>query len=254
MKMELNKDNYYSKDADIEYMSYSQFKDFEECPAKAMAKINKEWDDEQSESMLIGGFVDAWLDGESGKFAVDHPDIYNIRTGELKANFKKAQELCWEIKKDELLYNNLKGIRQFIVTGNIAGVKFKGKIDSLLADEIHDGKVVKDCEEIYKNGEKMPFYMAYGYDKQAVIYQTLYQQMTGKKLPFYLDVITKEKVPDKRIFMFGENTLDNALQEIIAKAPVYDAIKKGQEPVWYCGKCDYCKSIKKLTKDDIEEI
>ena len=35
--MKLTKRNYYSKKADMEYMSYSQFKTFDECPAKAMA-------------------------------------------------------------------------------------------------------------------------------------------------------------------------------------------------------------------------
>ena len=252
--MELNNENYYSKKADREYMSFSQFKNFEECPAKAMAILNQDWFEDESESMLIGSFVDSWLDGESSRFAIEHPEIFNTRTGELKASFKMAQLLCAEIKRDELLYNNLKGKRQVIIQGSIAGVKFKGKIDSLLPNEIHDGKVLKDCEDVYKNGEKMPFYIANGYDKQASIYTTLYEQQYGVKLPFFLDVITKEKMPDKRIFKFSDNTLNNALQEIIAKAPVYDAMKKGEEPVWYCGKCDYCKSIKKLTKNDIEEI
>lgn len=252
--MKINKENYYSKEADKEYMSYSQFKTFEECPAKAMAIINGTWKEEQSDSMLIGSYVDAWLDGELVKFCEEHPEVYNSRTGEPKAQFRQAQELCAAIMKDDLLFDNLKGERQKVITGNIAGVKFKGKIDSLLPNSIHDGKVLKDCEDIWKDGEKLPFYLAHGYDKQAAIYQTLYQQMTGQKLPFYLDVITKEKVPDKRIFKFSDQTIENALQRIIAEAPVFDAIKKGEEPAWNCGKCEYCRSIKQLTKNDVEEI
>ena len=41
--MKLNKNNYYSQKANIEFMSYSQFKDFCECPAMAMAKIKGEY-------------------------------------------------------------------------------------------------------------------------------------------------------------------------------------------------------------------
>ena len=259
--MEINKENYYSKEADKEYMSYSQFKKFEECPAKAMAILNGTWQEEQTDRMLVGSYIDAWLDGELMEFCNQHPEIHNTRTGELKSQFRQAQELCATILKDDVLFGNLKGERQRIITGNIAGVKFKGKIDSLNLEQtdellkgIHDGKVLKDCEDIWKDGEKLPFYLANGYDKQAAIYQTLYQQMFGEKLPFYLDVITKEKTPDKRIFKFSDKTIEDALQRIIAEAPVFDAIKKGEEPAWNCGKCDYCRNIKQLTKNDVEEI
>lgn len=252
--MELNEANYYSDNANNEYMSYSQFKDFIKCPAYAMAKLKGEWQDECSDSLLVGSYVDSWLDGDLDKFREEHPEIYNTRTGELKANFKQAEELCKIIKQDEFIYRLLKGKRQVIITGSIAGVKFKGKIDSLLDDYIVDGKVLKDCEDIWKNGEKLPFYKANGYDWQGAIYKTLYQQMTGKDLPFRLAVITKEKTPDKRVFEFSENTLDDALQEIIAKAPIFASIKRGDEPIYRCECCDYCKSSKYLSKDDVEYL
>ena len=250
--MKVNKSNYYSKKVDDEYMSYSQFKLFDECPAKAMAILNGEYKQEETDSMLVGSYVDAWLDGEIVKFQERHPEIFNSRTGELKANFKQAQDLCDLIEKDEYLYKQLKGKRQVIITGSIAGVKFKGKIDSLLADKIVDGKVLKDCEDIWKDGQKQPFYKANGYDWQAIIYKTLYKQQTGKDLPFRLAVITKEKSPDKRIFEFKDETLNDALQEIICKAPVYDAIKKGKEEIYRCNRCDYCRSTKQTSPDTIE--
>lgn len=252
--MELNEMNYYTEEADQEYMSYSQFKDFDKCPACAMAKLKGEWQDETTDALLVGSYVDAWLDGELDKFREEHPEIYNTRTGELKANIKTADDLCIIIQKDEYLYNLLKGKRQVIITGSIAGVKFKGKIDSLLKDCIVDGKVLKDCEDVWLDGKKQPFYMANRYDLQAAIYQTLYKQMTGQKLPFRLAVVTKEKVPDKRVFEFSDKVIEDALQEIIAKAPVFDAIKKGEEPAWNCGKCDYCRSIKALNENSVEVL
>lgn len=250
--MELTNENYYSQEADQEYMSCSQFKLFDECPAKAMAVLNGTYKIEETDSMLVGSYVDAWLDGELDRFIIEHPNVFNSRTGELKAQFKQAEELCQQIERDEYLYEQLKGKRQVIITGSIAGVKFKGKIDSLLDDYIVDGKVLKDCEDIWKNGEKLPFYKANGYDWQGAIYKTLYQQMTGKDLPFRLAVITKEKTPDKRLFEFSNETIDLALQEIIAKAPIYDAIKKGLEPAWNCCCCDYCRSIRALNENSVE--
>ena len=156
--MKLNKNNYYSQEANKYYMSYSQFKDFLKCPAYAMAKIKGEWQDECSDSLLVGSYVDSWLDGELDKFQEEHPEIFNSRTGELKANFKQAEELCKIIKQDDFMYKLLKGKRQKIMTGYIAGVPFKVKIDSLHDDMIVDGKVLKDCEDCWIDG-KYPFYM-----------------------------------------------------------------------------------------------
>lgn len=252
--MKLTKSNYYSLKADQEYMSYSQFKQFNECPAKAMAILTGKWKQEENDSMLVGSYVDSWLDGELDKLLQEHPEIFNTRTGELKAQFKQAEEICKIIEEDKFLLSQLKGKRQVIITGSIAGVKFKGKIDSLKKDAIVDGKVLKDCEDVWKNGEKMPFYKGNSYDIQAAIYQTLYQQMKQEKLPFRLGVVTKQKTPDKRIFEFSDQTIENALQEIIVKAPIFDKIKKGEEQAWGCCKCDYCIANKKLNEQQIEII
>lgn len=251
--MKLNKNNYYSKKANNEYMSYSQFKDFLKCPAMAMAKLKGEWQDENTDSLLVGSYVDSWLDGELDKFKEQHPEVFNSRTGELKANFKQAEELCKIIKQDDFMYKLLKGKRQKIMTGIIAGVPFKIKIDSLHDDMIVDGKVLKDCEDCWIDG-KYPFYMANRYDCQGAIYQSIVQQNVGKKLPFVLGVVTKEKVPDKRLIKIQDSVLEDAKNEIIAKAPIFQKMKLGEAPIWNCGCCDYCKSIKVLNKNSIEEM
>lgn len=251
--MILNELNYYSNEANKEYMSYSQFKDFLKCPAMAMAKLKGEWQDENTDSLLVGSYVDSWLDGNLDKFREEHPEIYNTRTGELKASFKQAEELCKIIKKDDYMYELLKGERQRIMTGFIAGVPFKIKIDSLHDDMIVDGKVLKDCEDCWIDG-KYPFYMANRYDIQGAVYQAIVQQNVGKKLPFILGIVTKEKVPDKRLIKIQDSVLEDAKNEIIAKAPVFQKMKLGEEPAWNCGCCDYCKSIKALNKNSIEEM
>lgn len=251
--MELRKNNYYSEKANNEYMSYSQFKDFLKCPAYAMAKIKGEWQDEYTDSLLVGSYVDSWLDGDLDKFREEHPEIYNTRTGELKASFKQADDLCKVIKDDEFMYKLLKGKRQKIMTGLIAGVPFKIKIDSLLDDMIVDGKVLKDCEDCWIDG-RYPFYMANRYDIQGAVYQAIVQQNLGKKLPFILAVVTKENVPDKRLVKIQDSVLEDAKNEIIAKAPIFNEMKLGNVEAYGCGCCDYCKSKKKLNETMIEEM
>lgn len=250
--MKLNKNNYYSQQSNKEYMSYSQFKDFCECPAMAMAKINGEYEQEKTDSLLVGQYVDSWLDGDLDAFTELNPDIFNSRTGELKAQFKQADELCQIIESDKYLYKLLRGKRQKILTGSIAGVNFKCKIDSMLDDMTIDGKVLKDCNDVWIDSQKMPFYMANRYDIQAAIYSTLRKQVRQEDVPFVLAVVTKEKTPDKRLFMFSKETIATALQEVIAKAPVFQDIKDGKEQAWGCGKCDYCRQKKQLNKNDFE--
>lgn len=251
--MKLNKNNYYSQEANKYYMSYSQFKDFLKCPAYAMAKIKGEWQDEITDSLLVGSYVDSWLDGELDKFQEEHPEIFNLRTGELKANFKQAEELCKVIKQDDFMYKLLKGKRQKIMTGYIAGVPFKIKIDSLHDDMIVDGKVLKDCEDCWIDG-KYPFYMANRYDCQGAIYKTIVQQNVCKKLPFVLGVVTKEKVPDKRLVKIQDSVLEDAKNEVVAKAPIFQEMKLGKIEPYRCEHCDYCKATKVLNKNSIEEM
>ena len=252
-KKNLNKKNYYSIKMNEIYMSYSQFKDFLKCPACAMAKIKGEWEDEYTDSLLVGSYVDSWLDGELDKFKEQHPEIFNSRTGELKANFKQADELCEVIKNDEFLFKILKGKRQKIMTGLIAGVPFKIKIDSLLKDMIVDGKVLKDCEDCWIDG-RFPFYMANRYDLQGAVYQAIVQQNVGQKLPFILGIVTKEKVPDKRLIKIQDSVLEDAKNEIIAKAPIFNDMKLGKIEAYRCEHCDYCKATKKLNVNSIEEM
>lgn len=252
--MKLTKNNYYSVEANKQYMSYSQFKDFCECPAMAMAKINGEYITEPSDSMLVGSYIDAWLDGKIDEFKEINPQIFTQK-GELKSQFKQADELIEIIKNDKYFYNLLKkGRRQRILTCNINGVPFKTKIDTLSECFINDGKVLKDCNDIWYNGMKTSFIYQYRYDLQGAIYQMAVLQTLNKKLPFMLSVITKERVPDKRVFQLSDETIENAMQEVIQKAPTFNAMKNGKEPIFGCGKCEYCRSIKKLDASKIEII
>lgn len=252
-KLVLTKDNYYSKEADIAYLSSSQFKDFLKCQAYALAKIKGEWVDEKSDALLIGSYVDSYFSGELETFKAEHPEIFNSRTGELKAQFQNAEELIKVILGDDMLYEHLMGEHQAIYVGEINGVPFKGKFDSDFDDKIVDGKVMKDLEPVWAKNQfgrytKVNFAIAQRYDIQGAIYQELKRQKTGKRVPFILDVVTKEKVPSKALLQIDNETLDIALEEVKEKAPHFQDIKMGLVEPIYCGKCDYCKSVLKVNK------
>lgn len=251
--LELTQDNYYSKEADLLYMSTSQFKDFIKCEAYALAKIKGEWVEEKTDAMLIGSYVDSYFSGELEQFKQEHPEIINTRTGELKAQFQKAEELIKSILADDMLYEYLMGAHQVIYTGEIAGVPFKGKVDSDFDDKIVDGKVMKDLEPVWAKNQyggysKVNFAIAQRYDIQGAIYQEIKRQNSGKKVPFILGVITKEKVPSKALIEIDNDLLEIALNEVKEKAPHFQDIKLGLIQPTYCGKCDYCKSVLNVNK------
>lgn len=245
--MILTNENYFSTEANNEFMSVSQFKAFERCPACAMAELRGEYKREKTPALLVGSYVDAYFEGTLDAFKAENPEIFK-RDGTLKADFVQAETIIARIERDELFMEHLSGEKQVIMTGFIAGVPVKIKIDSLCADKIVDLKIVKDFANIYVDGKgALPWFEAWGYDLQGAVYQEIVRQNTGKVLPFYLAAATKEKAPDVDIVHIGQRYLDISRDRFEYDAPTFDAIKKGIIEPERCEKCDYCKNTKVLT-------
>lgn len=249
--MVLTNENYFSIEADNEYMSVSQFKSFEACPAAAMAKLRGEYEFETTVPMLVGSYVDTYFEGKLDAFRDKHPELYK-RDGNLKSEYIQAEQIINRIERDALFMKYMSGEKQVIMTGNISGVKVKIKIDSLLPDKIVDMKIMKDFAPIFVEGQgRLPWFEAWRYDLQGAVYQEIVRQNTGKKLPFYLAAATKEKVSDIGIFLIEDDLLEYELSKFMENAPVYDAIKKGIIAPERCERCDYCKATKVLTDETI---
>lgn len=249
--MELTNENYHSVDARLEYMGSSQFKDFLSCEYDALQKVKGLSQETSSKALLVGSYVDAHFSGEMEQFSLEHPEIFN-KNGTLKSDFVLAEDVIQSIEQDEMLMKYLSGEHQVIMTGEIAGVKYKIKIDSYFPDKaIIDQKVMKDLQPVWieRKGKnvKVNFVEAYRYDIQGAIYQEIVRQNTGKKLPFILAVATKETVPSKALLEIDQEDLDKALQLVLELSPRFDAIKKGEIEPEHCGKCDSCKKATKVT-------
>lgn len=252
--MKLTPRNYFSKKANLEYMSVSQFKAFSKCQAAALAEIKGKYKREQTTALLVGSYVDAYFEGTIDQFKKQNPDIFK-RDGTLKAEYIQAEAIIKRIEKDKLFMKHMSGEKQVIMTGEICGVPVKIKVDSLHPDKIDDLKIVKDFEPIY-HAEKglLPWFEYWGYDMQGAVYQEIVKQNTGKELPFFLAAATKEKITDIDVLQINQKSLDFAFDHFKANVELYDAIKKGIIEPERCGKCEYCKSTKKLTEPtDSEE-
>lgn len=240
--MKLTNDNYFSKEADLKYMSVSQFKAFERCEAAALAEIRGKWKRPKSTSLMVGSYVDAYFEGTLDKFQKENPEIFT-HYGDLKSEYRKADEIIRRIESDIDFMKMLDGERQVIKTGEISGVPVKIKIDVLHSDKIVDLKIMKDFSSVWKGGEKMPWFAAWGYDLQGAVYQ----EIEGNNKPFILAAATKETYIDIQGVKIPQEFMDERLNYFKGIVNHYDDIKRGNVEPMRCERCDYCKATKKFS-------
>jgi len=150
----LNEKNYFSLENNIKYTGSSQIKSFISCEKAALAELTGEWKEEKSDAILVSSYVDEAISGTLDNFKEQHPEIF-LKSGELKAQYKNAEEIVNKIKDDTIFYKYLQGEPQVIMTGEISGVPIKIKIDSYHKDKaIVDLKCIKDFNLIWNENTK----------------------------------------------------------------------------------------------------
>ena len=235
--MTLTNDNYYSLEANREYMSVSQYKQFMKCEAAAMAQLEGEWEPPKTTALLVGSYIDSWFEGTLDEFTADHPEIYT-KTGKLKADFVQAEEIIEFVKRDPMFMRYMGGKKQIVLTAELFGTKWKIKIDSYHPDKIVDLKVMRSMERIMGKS----FVEHWGYDLQMAIYSAV----EGRELATYLAVVTKQDIPDKEIISVPRWRRVELLEEVQKNMPRILAVKSGVQPPQRCGVCEYCRATKVL--------
>lgn len=253
--MILTAENYYSQEANLEYMSVSQFKDFcgtygkMPCEFEAVEKMYGRWKEEPSTAMLVGSYVDSYFEGTLDQFKTENPDIFTQK-GELKANYKKAEEIIARIERDAYFMKYLSGEKQEIMTFELFGAKWKIKMDSFIPDvAIVDLKIMASITDLkwVRDIGYLDFVRYWGYDIQGAVYQKGVEIVTGKKLPFYIAAATKENQPDIRIIQVTQNYLNEALNVVEMNMPRILRVKSGEVQPDKCELCDCCRYNRVLT-------
>jgi len=252
----LTADNYYSKEANTEYMSVSQYKEFagtygqHGCEAAALAEINGEWKPETTTALMVGSYVDAFFEGTLKEFMNEHPEMFK-RDGNLKAEFVRAEEMIARATRDDLFCKYMSGQKQVIMTGELFGAKWKIKVDSYIPDTaIVDLKCMASLTEQkwVKDLGYLDFVRYWGYDVQGAVYQEIVYQNTGLRLPFFIAGISKEKEPNIEIINVTNDYLREALREVERTLPLVLEAKNGERKPERCECCEYCRHTKVLTK------
>lgn len=251
----LTSGNYYATEANKAFWSVSAFKAFDRCEACGLASVRGQYKRETTDALLIGSYVDAYFTGDFAKFQSEHEDEMFTKKGTLYAKFDLANKCINAVECQPLMMEYLEGDKQTILTGKFFGVDWKIKMDIFNGERIVDLKCMRDFEPVYKEGfGRISWVEAWGYDIQGAIYQKVVELNTGKKLPFYIVGVTKEKVPDVTVLQIPQPVLDTALKVVESKIDRFDLIKTGDIEPCGCGKCEYCKSVKVLTEPSVYEV
>lgn len=235
--MILTNDNYYSSEANWEYMSVSQYKQFRKCEAMAMAELRGEWERPKSTALLVGSYVDSYLEGTLDAFKLENPEIFK-KDGTLKADYIQAEEIIARIESDEVFTEYMSGEKQRIFTGLLSGTPWKIKVDSLLPDKIVDLKVMRSMERIMGKS----FVEYWGYDLQMAVYSAIH----GDNLDTFLAVATKQTPSDLEIIHVPQWRREELLEEVERFLPHIIDVKSGKIEPERCGVCEYCRATKKL--------
>lgn len=240
--MQLTIGNYYTRDADMFYMSASQYKRFSQCESAAMAVLAGSYRTESTTPMLVGSYVDAALTDDLERFKTEHPEIYT-KTGTLRSDFIQAERIIDRINRDDMFRRYLTGEHQTVMTASIQGVPFKIKMDSYFPDRlIVDLKVMANFKPVWQFGQRLHWIEAWKYDVQLAIYQTV----EGHSLPAVIAGITKEDEPDMELYGIDQDRLNQCVTDVKNNVVRYDAIKRGEIEPTCCGLCNYCRQTRKI--------
>lgn len=254
--MILTRENYHSVEAKQQYMSASRYKDFcgslgiIPCEARAMAMLRGEWIEAPTPAMIVSSYIDHHFSGTLDVFKGQNPEIFTQKL-ELKAPFKHANDIIARVEKDAYFMKFMSGEKQVIMTAEIFGMKWSIMIDSYIKDiAIVDLKVMANLTKSHwvKDFGHMSFVQYYGYLEQAAIYQEVVRKNTGKTIPFFIAAASKEDQPDLEIIGFTEQDFTDIMSLIERNMVRVKQVRLEQTEPDKCGQCDYCRSIKILTK------
>lgn len=263
--IELTQENYYQ---DTSRLSYSCYKRYKQCQAKAYAVDNGIWVEERDETpLLLGNYVHSYFESSEAheKFMAENGDKLLAKTGKnkgkIKSDFVVGDKMIESLKDDDgfnRLYHGYpsdKVEKEMIVFGEIEGVPVKGKLDSVNLSRGYfvDLKTMKSIYAEEWNAElrkRVPAavnnILNFSYHGQLGLYRELLKQMTKQEFRSLIVAVSKENVPDKDILKIDEEWLEEGLDNLKTDiVEVWNVIQGKQKPK-SCGHCDFCRSEKKL--------
>ncbi len=259
--MHLTAENYHSLEANKKYLSVSQYKSFLDCEARTLAELSGVYEREEKDAFLEGNYVHAWNEGKLPEFIAKHPEIISSKgptKGELKAGFKKCDEMIETLERSKYARFVLAGEKEVPIIAEMFGTLWKGKIDSLNTVngwfvDLKTAKSIHDPCWIEQEGKniRVSFIEKYDYFIQFALYQEMERIASGRKhgLDPIMVVVTKEDSPDLQIIKLNDSErLKAELLKVEQNIPHILQVKSGSISPKRCELCKYCRSTKVIDK------
>lgn len=266
----LTDENYYSREADILYMSCSQFQSFQSCEAATMARLRGEWEPNgSSDALFQGQYFHSYFEGpeafkrfcEAGFAQIFKTKATKSRGTEVVgkyAPFERLDQMIATVEADPFMQSMIQlpgNVEQFMV-GEIGGVPWRMKMDKYCPDKrlIIDWKTSANLWELYYNPEtkeKQSFVEEYGYLMRAAVYGEIERQnISSDTFPTFLILgVSKQDPPDKMAVMLNDDARwALELETVKAALPRIQQIKEGHLQPKRCGHCEYCRKTKKINR------
>lgn len=251
--MELTNENYFSIEADREYFSVSQFKNWVKCQAATLAKINGEFEESYGKALVVGSYTHAAFENEEEfeRFNEEnHSEIFNSRGGKY-ADFKVADAMIETLKNDKFAMYAMEGEKELIFTAELFGVKWKSKIDSInhQRKSFTDLKTTRSLSQRIwsdKYQKYVSFVEAWDYVLQMAVYREIIHQNTGLYYSPYIVAVTKEDPPDKAVLHFDDSRFQFELDYVEHLIEGFKQVKSGEKAPTRCETCAYCRETKQL--------
>lgn len=234
-------------------MSPTLFKRFMACEFSALHDLKNPAEDD-AEALVVGNYVHSYFESVKAHatFVKDHEQTINSRGRKPKAAFVKAQKMIDRLNNWHAFKAAYKGEKEAIVTGNIFGVDWKGKIDCLNVEAgiFFDIKTTRSIHDHIWNEEtrtKENFVVRYNYTLQMAAYKTMLEQMYGQEFTPVIVAVSKEDHPDIQMISFDGYDFEQDLQLIKDNQEHIMNVIYGKAEPFKCGHCDYCKDTKQPT-------
>lgn len=253
--MELSKKNYYSNDADWQFMSVSQFKSFHECEASTLARLKGEWQPEKDKTaLLVGNYVHSYFESSEAheEFIEENRNSILKKDGTERAEFVQALDMIKALEYDEFFKFVYQGKKEIILTGTLFNTEWKARIDCFNQEKGYfvDLKTTRSLGMRYyseKYRSYVSFVEKYNYILQMAVYKTLLEQKFGKEFTPYIFAVTKESPPDIAAIEIYPGRFDFEMKLLEQELPHVLKVKYGEVEPKMCGKCEYCRQHKKLS-------
>lgn len=266
----LTDENYYSREADIHFMSCSQFQAFEKCEAAEIAKLRGIWTPEETSDALFQGqyfhsyfespeAFDAFCKSGFDKiFKVKETKARGLEIVGKYAPFQRLDEMIKVVENDPLISKILAwpGENELPMVGLVGGIPWRMKMDKYCAStrRIIDYKTSANLRELYynvKTKERQTFIEEYGYMMRAAVYGEIERQTRkAEDFPSFIIIgVSKQDPPDKDVILLDDPTRwEYELEVVKSKIPHIQRLKNGEENPRRCGQCEYCRATKKIKR------